>query len=257
MTGTLEIRDLHAGIDGKEILKGVSLTVKPGEIHALMGPNGSGKSTLSYLIAGHPGYVATSGDILVDGESILALSPDKRARNGIFLGFQYPVEVPGVGMATFLRAAYQAVHPENPMDVSQFHKHLKEKLKLVGVDTSFLARSLNEGFSGGEKKRAELLQMAVLAPRIAILDETDSGLDIDALRTVGAAINAIAGSQMGVLLVTHYQRLLNYVKPDFVHVLVDGKVAMSGGGELAAKLEEKGYEWLKVKPEEGSQPELV
>ncbi len=245
MTGTLEIRDLHAGIEGKEILKGVSLTVQPGEIHALMGPNGSGKSTLSYLIAGHPKYEATSGDILVDGESLLGLSADKRAKKGVFLGFQYPVEVPGVGMATFLRSAYQSVHPDKQLTVQEFHKYLKEKLKQVGVDTSFLARSLNEGFSGGEKKRAELLQMAVLEPRFAILDETDSGLDIDALRTVGGAINAAATPHTGILLVTHYQRLLNYVKPHFVHVLVDGKIALSGGGELAEKLEEQGYAWLK------------
>jgi Fe-S cluster assembly ATP-binding protein len=245
MTGTLEIRDLHAGIEGKEILKGVSLTVRPGEIHALMGPNGSGKSTLSNLVAGHPKYEVLSGDILLDGASILGMSADKRARAGIFLGFQYPVEVPGVGMATFLRAAYQAVHPDKELTVQEFHKYLKEKLKLVGIDTSFLARSLNEGFSGGEKKRAELLQMAVLDPRFAILDETDSGLDIDALRSVGSTINAAAGPHTGILLVTHYQRLLDYVKPHFVHVLVDGKVALSGGGELAEKLEEKGYAWLK------------
>jgi Fe-S cluster assembly ATP-binding protein len=249
MTGTLEIIDLFAGVEGKEILKGVSLTVKPGEIHALMGPNGSGKSTLSYVIAGHPKYRVTSGDVRIDGQSILGKSADDRARRGVFLGFQYPVEVPGVGMAVFLRSAYQAVHPEKPLDVPQFHKYLKEKLKIVGMDSSLLQRSLNEGFSGGEKKRAELLQMAVLAPRFAILDETDSGLDIDALRQVGTAINAASGPSIGILLVTHYQRLLNYVKPHFVHVLVDGKIAESGGSELALKLEEKGYGWLKEAPE--------
>ncbi len=249
MTGTLEIIDLVAGVEGKEILKGVSLTVKPGEIHALMGPNGSGKSTLSYVIAGHPKYRVTSGDVRIDGQSILGKSADDRARRGVFLGFQYPVEVPGVGMAVFLRSAYQAVHPEKPLDVPQFHKYLKEKLKIVGMDSSLLQRSLNEGFSGGEKKRAELLQMAVLAPRFAILDETDSGLDIDALRQVGTAINAASGPSIGILLVTHYQRLLNYVKPHFVHVLVDGKIAESGGSELALKLEEKGYGWLKEAPE--------
>jgi Fe-S cluster assembly ATP-binding protein len=249
MTGTLEIVNLVAGIEGKEILKGVSLTVKPGEIHALMGPNGSGKSTLSNVIAGHPKYTVISGDIKLDGQSILGKTADDRARRGLFLGFQYPVEVPGVGMATFLRSAYMSVHPEKPMEVPQFHKYLKERLKLVGMDGSFLQRSLNEGFSGGEKKRAELLQMAVLAPRFAILDETDSGLDIDALRQVGTAINAVAGPTVGVLLVTHYQRLLNYVKPHFVHVLVDGKIAESGGSELALKLEEKGYGWLKEAPE--------
>jgi Fe-S cluster assembly ATP-binding protein len=249
MSGILEIRNLHAGIEGKEILKGVSLTVKPGEIHALMGPNGSGKSTLSYLIAGHPKYKAISGDVLLDGESILSMSPDVRARKGLFLGFQYPVEVPGVGMATFLRSAYMSVHPEKPLEVPQFHKYLKERLKLVGMDSKFLQRSLNEGFSGGEKKRAELLQMAVLNPRIAILDETDSGLDIDALRQVGEAIMAVATPQVGILLVTHYQRLLNYVKPHHVHVLVDGKIAESGDSDLALKLEEKGYGWLKEAPE--------
>jgi Fe-S cluster assembly ATP-binding protein len=249
MAGTLEIVNLVAGIEGKEILKGVSLTVKPGEIHALMGPNGSGKSTLSNVIAGHPKYQVISGDIKVDGQSILGKTADDRARRGIFLGFQYPVEVPGVQMATFLRSAYMAVHADKPLEVPQFHKYMKERLKLVGMDASFLQRSLNEGFSGGEKKRAELLQMAVLAPRFAILDETDSGLDIDALRQVGTAINAVAGPEMGVLLVTHYQRLLNYVKPHFVHVLVDGKIAESGGSELALKLEEKGYGWLKTAPE--------
>ncbi len=248
MNGTLEIIDLFAGVEGKEILKGVSLTLRPGEIHALMGPNGSGKSTLSYVIAGHPKYRVLSGDIRVDGQSILGKAPDWRAQRGIFLGFQYPVEVPGVGMATFLRSAYQSVHPEKPLDVPQFHKYIKEKLKLVGMDASFLQRSINEGFSGGEKKRAELLQMAVLEPRFAILDETDSGLDIDALRQVGTAINAAANPTVGILLVTHYQRLLNYVKPNHVHVLVDGKIAESGGSDLALKLEEKGYGWLREEP---------
>jgi Fe-S cluster assembly ATP-binding protein len=248
MTGTLEVQNLVAGVEGKEILKGVSITVRPGEIHALMGPNGSGKSTLSNVIAGHPKYQVLSGDIQVDGQSILGKSPDFRAQHGIFLGFQYPVEVPGVGMATFLRAAYQSVHPEKPMDVPQFHKYLKEKLKIVGMEPSFLQRNLNEGFSGGEKKRAELLQMAVLAPRFAILDETDSGLDIDALRQVGGAITAASGPHIGILLVTHYQRLLNYVKPHFVHVLLDGKIALSGGSDLAEKLEELGYGWLKEEP---------
>jgi Fe-S cluster assembly ATP-binding protein len=249
MTGSLEIVNLVAGIEGKEILKGVSLTVHPGEIHALMGPNGSGKSTLSNVIAGHPKYQVISGDIRVDGQSILGKAPDWRAQHGIFLGFQYPVEVPGVGMATFLRSAYQSVHPEKPLEVPQFHKYLKERLKLVGMDASFLQRSLNEGFSGGEKKRAELLQMAVLAPRFAILDETDSGLDIDALRQVGTAINAVAGPSIGILLVTHYQRLLNYVKPHHVHVLVEGRIAESGGSDLALKLEERGYGWLKEGPD--------
>jgi len=252
MHGTLEIDNLVAGIEGKEILKGVSLTVKPGEIHALMGPNGSGKSTLSYVIAGHPKYKVFAGDIRVDGTSILGKAPDWRAQKGIFLGFQYPVEVPGVGMAPFLRAAYQSVHPEKPMDVPQFHKYLKEKLKLVGMDASLLQRSLNEGFSGGEKKRAELLQMAVLNPRFAILDETDSGLDIDALRQVGTAIQAAASPEVGILLVTHYQRLLNYVKPHHVHVLVDGKIAESGTSDLALKLEEKGYAWLREEPQAGT-----
>ncbi len=249
MAGTLEIIDLVAGVEGKSILKGVTLTVRPGEIHALMGPNGSGKSTLSNVVAGHPKYQVISGDIRLDGQSILGKTADDRARRGLFLGFQYPVEVPGVGMATFLRSAYMAVHPEKPLEVPQFHKYLKERLKLVGMDPSFLQRSLNEGFSGGEKKRAELLQMAVLQPRFAILDETDSGLDIDALRQVGTTINAVAGPEIGILLVTHYQRLLNYVKPHHVHVLVDGKIAESGDSDLALKLEEKGYGWLKEGPE--------
>ena len=247
--GVLEIVDLHGGVAGKEILKGINLTIRPGEIHAVMGPNGTGKSTLSYIIAGHPRYEVTSGDVTLDGETILKASPDERARRGIFLGFQYPVEVPGVGMATFLRAAHQAVHPEAKLTVPQFHKHLKAKLALVGMDSSMLRRNLNEGFSGGEKKRAELLQLAVLEPRVAILDETDSGLDIDALRQVGEAIQIVAGKDMAVLIVTHYQRLLNHVKPNFVHVLLDGKIALSGGSELAEKLEEQGYGWLKVTPE--------
>jgi Fe-S cluster assembly ATP-binding protein len=244
----LEIRDLYASVEGKEILKGVNLTVNQGEVHALMGPNGSGKSTLAYTLLGHSKYKVTGGDILVDGESILTYPPDKRAKSGLFLAFQYPVTVPGVTMFSFLRAAYNSVHTDEKNQAPtlfEFREAMNEKMKLLGVDESFMNRYLNEGFSGGEKKRAEILQLALMKPKFAILDETDSGLDIDALRVVAEGVSKIAGSDLGVLIITHYQRILKYIKPNYVHVLYDGKITASGGEELSLKLEEKGYGWLK------------
>jgi Fe-S cluster assembly ATP-binding protein len=245
MVGTLETRDLHAGVDGKEILRGLTLRVRQGEVHAIMGPNGSGKSTLSNVIMGHPKYKVTQGDVLLDGQSILKLSPDKRAQKGLFLGFQYPVEVDGVSLGSFLRTAYTATHRDEKLNVPQFTKQVKGRLKDLGMDDVFLGRSLNFGFSGGEKKRAEILQMSVLKPKFAILDETDSGLDIDALKTVSANIDHARGPDVGILLITHYSRILKYVRPDVVHVMVDGRVAVQGGPELAQKLEEKGYDWVR------------
>jgi Fe-S cluster assembly ATP-binding protein len=253
MQGTLHIQDLHAGIEGKEILRGVTLTIRQGEVHAVMGPNGSGKSTLSNVIMGHPKYKVTSGDVTLDGESILGLSPDKRAQRGLFLGFQYPVEVEGISLGSFLRTSHQATHKGTPLNVPQFTKQVRGKLKDLGMDDAFLGRSLNHGFSGGEKKRAEILQMAILKPRFALLDETDSGLDIDALKTVSANIDGMRGPDLGVLLITHYSRILRYVKPDRVHVLVQGKVATSGGPELAQRLEEQGYDWVR----EGGDPQVA
>ncbi|MDA4122046.1 MAG: Fe-S cluster assembly ATPase SufC [Thaumarchaeota archaeon] len=244
----LEIRDLHASVEGREILNGVNLIVNQGEIHALMGPNGSGKSTLANTLLGHPKYKVTGGDILVDGESIVGLTPDKRAKKGLFLAFQYPVSVPGVTMFSFLRAAYNAVHTDEKNQAPtlfEFREEMNEKMKLLGVDESFMHRYLNEGFSGGEKKRAEILQLALLKPKFAVLDETDSGLDIDALRVVAEGVSKIAGSDLGVLVITHYQRILKYIKPTFVHVLYEGRITASGGEELSLKLEEKGYGWLK------------
>jgi len=244
----LEIRDLHATVEGREILNGVNLTVNQGEVHALMGPNGSGKSTLANTLLGHPKYKVTKGDILVDGDSIVGLTPDKRAKKGLFLAFQYPVSVPGVTMFSFLRAAYNAVHTDEKNQAPtlfEFREAMNEKMKLLGVDESFMHRYLNEGFSGGEKKRAEILQLALLKPKFAILDETDSGLDIDALRIVAEGVSKIAGSDLGVLVITHYQRILKYIKPTFVHVLYEGRITASGGEELSLKLEEKGYGWLK------------
>ncbi len=238
----LEIKDLHVEVDGKEILKGVSLAIKQGEIHALMGPNGSGKSTLSQTIMGHPRYVITKGDILYNGESILKMSPDKRARLGLFLSFQYPVEIPGVNMAYFLRSAMNAMNGSTK-SVKEFRQLLAEKMELLKIPKEFANRYLNEGFSGGEKKRGEILQLAVLNPKIAILDETDSGLDIDALKTVANGINELRGPGIGMLLITHYNRILHYIKPDKVHILIDGKIMKSGGHELAVELEETGYEW--------------
>jgi Fe-S cluster assembly ATP-binding protein len=244
----LEIRDLHVSVEGNEILKGVDLTINQGEVHALMGPNGSGKSTLAFTLLGHTKYKVTKGDILIDGQSILGFTPDKRAKSGLFLAFQYPITVPGVTMFSFLRAAYNSVHTDEKNQAPtlfEFREAMNEKMKLLGVDESFMNRYLNEGFSGGEKKRAEILQLALMKPKFAILDETDSGLDIDALRVVAEGVSKLAGSDLGVLIITHYQRILKYIKPNFVHVLYEGKITASGGEELSLKLEEKGYSWLK------------
>jgi Fe-S cluster assembly ATP-binding protein len=245
----LEIKDLHAGIEGREILKGLNLNVKAGEVHAIMGPNGSGKSTLSKVLAGHPTYEVLSGEVIYEGKNLLELDPDERAREGVFLAFQYPVEIPGVSNSQFLRLAYNEKmkhHGLEELDPLEFNDYLTEKAKIVEMDKSFFKRSVNEGFSGGEKKRNEILQMAVLEPKLAILDETDSGLDIDALRIVAEGVNKLRNSENGIILVTHYQRLLNYIKPDFVHVLADGKIVKQGGKELALELEEKGYDWVKA-----------
>jgi Fe-S cluster assembly ATP-binding protein len=245
----LEIKDLHAGIEGREILKGLNLNIKAGEVHAIMGPNGSGKSTLSKVLAGHPTYEVLSGEVIYEGKNLLELDPDERAREGVFLAFQYPVEIPGVSNSQFLRLAYNEKmkhHGLEELDPLEFNDYLTEKAKIVEMDKSFFKRSVNEGFSGGEKKRNEILQMAVLEPKLAILDETDSGLDIDALRIVAEGVNKLRNSENGIILVTHYQRLLNYIKPDFVHVLADGKIVKQGGKELALELEEKGYDWVKA-----------
>ncbi len=245
----LEIKDLHAGIEGREILKGLNLTINKGEVHAIMGPNGSGKSTLSKVLAGHPTYEVLSGEVIYEGKNLLELEPDERAREGIFLAFQYPVEVPGVSNSQFLRLAYNQKmkhHGLEELDPLEFNDYLTEKAKVVEMDKSFFKRSVNEGFSGGEKKRNEILQMAVLDPKLAILDETDSGLDIDALRIVAEGVNKLRSSENGIILVTHYQRLLNYIKPDFVHVLAGGRIVKEGGAELALELEEKGYDWVKT-----------
>ncbi len=249
------IKNLHVSIEGKEILKGVDLTVKQGEIHAIMGPNGTGKSTLAYTLMGHPSYTVTEGEILFKGQNVLELAPDERSRAGIFLAFQYPVSIPGVTVANFLRTAINARRrAENAEDkgipIPEFRKMLKEKMALLKMDQSFAGRYLNEGFSGGEKKRAEILQMATLKPEIAVLDETDSGLDIDALRIVAEGVNALSGPELGVLVITHYQRLLNYIKPNFVHIMLDGRIVESGGPDLALHLEEQGYDWVREKYEE-------
>ncbi len=257
-TPMFEIENLHASIEDKEILKGVNLTVNRGEIHALMGPNGSGKSTLAYVLAGHPAYEVTEGSIRFNGEDILEMEPDERARKGVFLAFQYPTVIPGVSMANFLRMAVTNVRNARAEEAAadggvaqkmtprEFRRLMKEKMALLKMDDAFATRYLNEGFSGGEKKRAEILQMALLEPSMAILDETDSGLDIDALRVVSDGVNALAGPEMGLLVITHYQRLLNHIKPDFVHIMMNGRIVQEGGPELALELEAKGYETLRA-----------
>jgi Fe-S cluster assembly ATP-binding protein len=252
----LVIQDLHVAVEGKEILKGLSLNVARGEIHALMGPNGSGKSTLANTLMGHPRYEVTGGDIRFRGESVLEMEPDERSRAGLFMAFQYPVAIPGLSVANFLRAALNArlvpaangdgaVPQKKGISPKEFRALLREKMQLLKMDESFAGRYLNEGFSGGEKKRAEILQMAILRPAIAIMDETDSGLDIDALRIVSEGVNALAGPEMGVLVITHYNRILNYIKPQHVHVMVDGRIQLSGGADLALTLESRGYDWVR------------
>ena len=243
---SLVIQDLHAAIGEKEIVKGLSLTVNQGEVHAVMGPNGTGKSTLAKVIAGYPDYAVTGGDVLLDGRSILEMEADERARAGLFLAFQYPSEIPGVSIANFLRAAQQARMAEGEeLDASAYYKRLYSKMDMLKIDRKFTSRSVNEGFSGGEKKRCEILQMAMLEPKFAMMDETDSGLDIDALRIVAEGVNALRGPEIGVLMITHYQRLLNYIVPDFVHVMYDGRIVKSGDKNLALELEAKGYDWVK------------
>jgi Fe-S cluster assembly ATP-binding protein len=245
----LTIRDLHARVGGHDILKGVTLAVRTGEVHAIMGPNGSGKSTLAHVLAGRPGYEVTRGEVLYRGKDLLAMSPEERAREGVFLAFQYPVEIAGVSNVYFLKAAVNAIrkHRGQPeLDAIDFLALVKEKAKVVDIDESLVKRPVNEGFSGGEKKRNEIFQMAVLDPALAILDETDSGLDIDALRTVASGVNQLRSPERAMVLVTHYQRLLDYIVPDVVHVLVDGRIVKSGGKDLALELEKKGYEWLEA-----------
>jgi Fe-S cluster assembly ATP-binding protein len=244
----LEIKNLHAGIDGKKILNGLDLTIKPGEVHAIMGPNGSGKSTLANVLAGRPRYEVTSGEVLFEGKNLLDMPTEERAREGVFLAMQYPVEIPGVNNIYFLKAALNAMKKhrgEEELDAMEFLQLAREKMKVVELDESFMNRGVNEGFSGGEKKRNEIFQMAVLDPKLAILDETDSGLDIDALRIVAEGVNTLRSEAHSVLVITHYQRLLRYLIPDFVHVLANGRIVKSGGKELAEELEQKGYEWLE------------
>ena len=242
---SLVIKDLHVNIGDREIVKGLSLEIEPGKVHAIMGPNGSGKSTLAKVIAGHPDYTVTSGEVLMDGVNILEMEPDERARKGIFLAFQYPMEVPGVTIANFLRAAVQARLPEGEeLEATEYYQDLYEKMDALEIPRTFTSRSVNEGFSGGEKKRCEILQMAMLEPRYALLDETDSGLDIDALKIVSHGVNTLRSPERGILLITHYQRLLDYIVPDYVHVMVDGNIVLSGGKELALELEAKGYDWV-------------
>jgi Fe-S cluster assembly ATP-binding protein len=251
----LVIKNLHVSIEDKEILRGLDLTVKQGEIHAIMGPNGTGKSTLAYTLMGHPFYEVTQGEAWFKGENILEMEPDERSRLGLFLAFQYPVAIPGVTVANFLRSALNARRrAENPDDkgiaIPEFRKLLKDEMTTLKMDHKFAGRYLNDGFSGGEKKRAEILQMAALKPEVAILDETDSGLDIDALRIVADGVNALMGPELGVLVITHYQRLLNYIKPHYVHIMLAGKIVESGGPDLALQLEEQGYEWVREKYQE-------
>lgn len=247
-TPLLQITDLHAGIEDREILKGISLTVNAGEVHAIMGPNGSGKSTMASVLAGREDYQVTGGSISLNGKDILEMSPEDRAREGVFMAFQYPVEIPGVSTANFVKTAVQEMRKHRglpPLEPAAFLALMREKMKLVEMEQQFLSRSLNEGFSGGEKKRNEIFQMAMLEPALAILDETDSGLDIDALRIVAEGVNALRSKDNAVVVITHYQRLLNYIVPDFVHVLWNGRIVRSGGKELAYELEEKGYDWIK------------
>ena len=244
----LEIKDLHVNLAEREIVKGVTLTIRPGEVHAIMGPNGTGKSTLAKALAGHPDYIVTSGTVLLDGKPLLAMEPDERARAGLFLAFQYPSDIPGVSIANFLRAAGQArLADGEEIDATGYYKKLYAKMDLLKIDRKFTSRAVNAGFSGGEKKRCEILQMAMLEPKFALMDETDSGLDIDALRIVADGVNALrAGATApGILLITHYQRLLNYIVPDFVHVMWDGRIVKSGAKDLALELEAKGYDWVK------------
>jgi Fe-S cluster assembly ATP-binding protein len=248
----LEVKDLHASAGDKEILKGISLSLNPGEIHAIMGPNGSGKSTLAQVLAGHPALQVTSGQVLFEGRDLLEMQPEERAQAGLFLAFQYPVEIPGVSNAYFLRAAYNEIRKargEDEVDPMDFLDLLEQKLKVVDWGTEIMQRAVNSGFSGGEKKRNEILQLAVLEPKLAILDETDSGLDIDALRTVAAGVNQLRRPDKAFIVITHYQRLLNYIVPDYVHVLSNGKVVMSGGKDLALELEARGYEWVDAQAE--------
>ncbi len=247
----LEIQNLHANVEGREILRGLDLTIRPGEVHAMMGPNGSGKSTLAQVLAGKEDYEVTAGRVLMDGKDLLELPPEERAREGLFLAFQYPVEIPGVSNTYFLKAAVNAVRKHRGLpeyDAVDFLKLVRQKVKLVGLDESLLQRPVNEGFSGGEKKRNEIFHMAVLEPTLCVLDETDSGLDIDALRIVADGVNSLRAPGRSFLVITHYQRLLNYIVPDFVHVLIDGRIVQSGGKELALELEDKGYSWLEVEP---------
>ncbi|MEE9593570.1 MAG: Fe-S cluster assembly ATPase SufC [Thermoplasmata archaeon] len=244
MPAQLDIVNLHAGVEEKRILRGISLSVRQGEVHALMGPNGSGKSTLAYVLLGHPGYRVFDGRVLLDGKDLLAMDTDERARRGLFLGFQYPTDLPGVTMRRFLREAYRSLRPEE-LDGEEFDARVQQELENLGIEDVFLHRYVNQGFSGGEKKQAEVLQMALFRPPLAVMDETDSGLDIDSLQVVADAMNRLAQEGTGILLITHYQRILRYIVPQEVHVLVDGKIARSGGKELAAELEERGYDWLR------------
>jgi Fe-S cluster assembly ATP-binding protein len=246
--GMLEIKNLRVAVGEKEILKGINLSVKAGEVHAVMGPNGSGKSTLAQVLAGHPTFQVIEGEVTYEGRNLLEMMPEERAKEGLFMAFQYPVEIPGVSNAYFLRSAYNEIRKhrgEEELDAIQFLKLLRERMKLVHLDEGLINRPVNEGFSGGEKKKNEIFQMAVLEPKLAVLDETDSGLDIDALRIVADGVNLLRRPERAVILITHYQRMLNYITPDFVHVLVDGRIAHSGGKELALELEEKGYDWVK------------
>jgi len=246
MKNSLEIKGLKAAINGTEILHGLNLTIPKGEVHAIMGKNGSGKSTLAKVMAGHPDYEVTGGDVLLDGKTILGLEPDVRAREGLFLAFQYPSEIPGVTIANFMRAALNARRPEGQeIDAVEYYNELYKKMDLLKIDRAFTSRAVNDGFSGGEKKKNEILQMAMLEPKYAVLDETDSGLDIDALKIVAHGVNSLRGPKLGILVITHYQRLLDYIVPDVVHVMVDGRIVKSGPKELALEMEKKGYDWVE------------